>query len=216
MQMLDFAVLFVDIVKYFKEKKMQFSNFVLPINEITVILFLTVCICSYYFIFKEHHKKNELKFHEIYPRVINYLILCIISFFVLVFGIDTVFTGYVFNDEIYELIKELFTGFAIISIDIVNFIFYIKRNKVDLIQEEREAQDEKDSKTAEIIELILLIAMIILPIINIFRYLRFAEESEQLRQIVGGLLFIAIAVFLLFSLNPLNIRSLLKKDVSKK
>ena len=189
---------------------MDFSNFKLPINEITIVIFLVICLISYYFIFKKHHKKNKLKFHEIYPRVINYIILCIISFFVILFGIDRVFTGYIYNDEIYEIIKEFITGFAIISVVIINFIFYIKRNRVDLIQEEREAQDIKDSKIAEIIEIIIFLLMFILPIINIFRYINYIDKEEKIRQIVFGVLFMITSAFLLFSMNPLDIRGKIK------
>lgn len=194
---------------------MEFSNFTLPINEFSIILFLAICLCSYYFIFKEHHKRNELKFHEIYPLVINYLILCIISFFVLLFGVDRVLTGYVYNDEISELMQELVTGFAIISIVIINFIFYIKRHKVDFIQEEREEQEAKDSKIAEIIELVILMIMFILPIFNIFKYINFIDKTEKIRQISSGILFMIVSGFLLFSLNPLDIKGNMKKIFKK-
>lgn len=194
---------------------MAFSNFNLPINEVSVILFLVVCLISYYFIFKEHHKKNKLKFHEIYPRVINYIILCMVSVLVLLFGIDRVFTGYVYNDEIYEVIKEFVTGFAIISVVITNFIFYLKRNKVDLIQEVRDAQDEKDSKIAEIIEIVIFSLMFIVPLFNIFRYINYIDKLERTRQIVFGILFMIMSVFLLFSMNPLNIRGKIKNIFRK-
>lgn len=194
---------------------MAFSNFNLPINEVSVILFLVVCLISYYFIFKEHHKKNKLKFHEIYPRVINYIILCMVSVLVLLFGIDRVFTGYVYNDEIYEVIKEFVTGFAIISVVITNFIFYLKRNKVDLIQETRDAQDEKDSKIAEIIEIVIFSLMFIVPLFNIFRYINYIDKLERTRQIVFGILFMIMSVFLLFSMNPLNIRGKIKNIFRK-
>ena len=189
---------------------MAFANFTLPINEVSVVLFLLLCLCSYYFIFKEHHKRNKMKFHEIYPLVINYLILCIISFFVLLFGIDRVLTGYVYNDEISEIIQEFVTGFAIISVVIINFIFYIKKHKVDLIQEEREEQEEKDSKIAEIIELVILVLTFILPIFNIFKYINYIDPAEKIRHICGGILFMIISVFLLFSLNPLDIKGKMK------
>ena len=194
---------------------MNFSNFSLPINEFSVIIFLVICLISYYFIYKEHHKRNNLKFHEIFPRVITYLILCIISFFVLLYGIDIVFTGYVYNDEIYEIIKEFITGFAIISVVIINFIFQIKKNKADLIQEEREAQDAKDSKIAEIMEIVIFSLMFILPIFNIFRYINYIDKAEKIRQIVFGILFMITSAFLLFTMNPLDIKGKIKKIFRK-
>lgn len=195
---------------------MAFSNFVLPINEYTISIFFIVCLISYYFIFREHHKKNEMKLHEIYPLVINYLILCIISFLVLVFGIDRVLTGYVYNDEIYEVIKEFITGFSIISVVIINFIFYIKRHKKDLNKEEREENDKKTLEIAEIIEFILFLIMFIAPIVNIFRYINFADKTEQIRQIGGGILFMIVSAFLMFNMNPLDIKGKIKELFKKK
>ena len=194
---------------------MQFSNFNLPINQFFVIVFLAVCLISYYFIFRVHHKKNELKFFEIYPLVINYLILCIISFFVLLFGIDRVLTGYVYNDEIYEVLKEFITGFTIISVVIINFIFYIKKHTEDLIQEEREENEKQTSNIAEIIEFVLLILMFIVPIFNIFKYINYIDKTEQIRYICGGFLFMAITAFLMLKLNPLDIKGKICKILKK-
>ena len=196
---------------------MQFSNFIFPVNEISIISFLVISLVSYYFIFKEHHKRNGLKFHEIYPLIISYLILCIISLFALLFGIDRVLTGYVYNDEMREIIKEFITGFAIISVVIINFIFYIKKHKIDFAQEERETQDAKDSKIAEIIEIVIFTIMFILPIFNIFRYINYIDKAERIRQICGGILFMFVSAFLLFRLNPLDIKGKIKKIfISKK
>ena len=190
---------------------MLFSNFSVPINLFSISVFIVICLISYYLIFREHHKRNKLKFHEIYPLVINYLIICIISFFVVLFGVDNIFTGYKYYEEIFELIKQLIIGITIISLVIINFIFYIKRHKVDLIIEERKAQDVKDSKIAEIIEIVVLTVMFILPIFNVFRYIKYWNNFEKIKYIFGGILFMIISAFLLFSLNPLNIRDKVKK-----
>ena len=195
---------------------MQFSNFVLPINEVSIISFIAISLLSYFFIFKEHHKRNKLKFHEIYPLVISYLIICIVSFLSFLFGVDRVLTGYIYNDEFSEIVKEFITGFAIISVVIINFIFYVKRHKVDLIQEEREAQDIKASKIAEIIELVIFSIMFILPIFNIFRYISYIDKAEKIRQICGAVLFMIVSAFLLYSMNPLDIKNKIKKIFTKK
>ena len=195
---------------------MKFFNFNVPINEISIIAFLIICLVSYYLLFKEHHKNNKLKFSEIYPLVINYLVLCIVSFIVLLFGIDRVLIGYEYNEEIYEVIKEFITGFSIISVVIINFIFYVKSHKVNPEPEERKVQEDKTEKIAEIVELVFLLLMIIAPIFNIFRYINFVEKEELIKQSLLGLLFICVSVFLLFNLNPLDIKGKLKKMINKK
>lgn len=181
-------------------------NFTVPINEGIILTLILIIGVSYYLFFAKHHKRNELKFAEIYPLVINYAVLCFISILFLILGVDTVLTGYIYNDEIYEVIKELVFGLLIIILDIWNFIFYVKSHNIDLVQSEREIQAEADNRIADWIKLIVLILMIIVSIFNIFKYMQFIDVVERNRQVGIAVFCIVSAIFLLYSLNPLNIR----------
>lgn len=194
----------------------SFRNFTLPINEELILLFLIIIGISYYIFFGKHHKKNEMTFNEIFPLVINYLALSIISFFLLVFGIDTVLTGYVYNEQVSEVIKELIIGCTIISLVILNFVFYVKKHRVDLVQAEREEKEEREAKIGEIVEIIIFSLMIIAPIFNIFNYIHFLDKVEKYRQIGGSILCIFTAIFLLYNLNPLDIKNKIKSIFKKK
>lgn len=196
--------------------EINFRNFTLPINEAIVLIFFAIIGITYYIFFSEHHKRNNMKFDEVYPLVINYYILSIISTFLLIFGIDTIFTGYVYNDEIIELIKEFIFGIVIISLVILNFIFYIKKHKVDLVQSEREIQEERTNRIAEWVELIIFLLMIIISVHNIYKYIIFIDKIEKYKQIVKSVFYILIAIFLTYNLNPLDIRNKIKSLFDKK
>ena len=92
-------------------------------GEAIVVLGLIIIGISYYLLFKEHHKRNEMTFSEIYPLVIEYLVMCIISGILLVVAINCIITGYTYTDEIKEVIKELAIGFSIIILVIIHFIY---------------------------------------------------------------------------------------------
>ena len=79
-------------------------------GEVGFIIIIATIGLSYYLLFKEHHKRNEMKFSEIYPLFIEYAVMSVISILLLVFGMGSVINGYTNNDEIVEVIKELTVG----------------------------------------------------------------------------------------------------------
>lgn len=188
----------------------DFRNFTLPINEGIILIFFIITGISYYCFFGKHHKRNEMNFSEIYPLVINYLVLSIISTLILILGIDIVFTGYIYNDEVAEVLKSLIVGLTIISLVIINFIFYIKKHRMDLIQSDREENEKQTSNIAEWIEIIIFILLILFAIFNIFRHISFIDKVEKYKNIIGSILCICASVFLLYNLNPLNIKEKIK------
>lgn len=188
----------------------NFRNFSLLISEETILVFLIITGISYYIFFGKHHKRNAMKYNEIYPLVINYLALFIISFFILAFGVDIVLTGYIYNEEVSEVIKELFIGFSVISLVILNFIFYIKRHNIDLIQADREAKEKIDAHIGEWVEIVVFILIILVSVFNIFKYISFIDKFIKYKQIFISILCIITSSFLLYHLNPLDIKNKIK------
>ena len=186
-------------------------------NEVGIILGLIIIGLSYYLLFKEHHKRNEMTFSEIYPLVIEYVVMSIISVILLIIGVNCIITGYTYTDEIKEVIKELFLGFSIIILVILHFIFWVKKHRKDLDFTEREIEEKKTADIAEWIELIVFIAMIIAAIFNVIKYIQFIDITEKIRQIIGSILIIIASLILLYNLNPLQIKDKIKgKFKSKK
>lgn len=185
-------------------------------GEAIVVLGLIIIGVSYYLLFKEHHKRNEMTFSEIYPLVIEYLVMCIISGILLVVAINCIITGYTYTDEIKEVIKELAIGFSIIILVIIHFIFWVKKHRIDLDKSEREAEEKRTADIAEWIELIVFIAMIIAAIFNIIKYVQFIDVTEKIKQIVGSILIIIASIVLLYNLNPLGIKDKIKSKFKSK
>jgi len=185
----------------------------LEVGMILVIIFIGV---SYYFLFKEHHKRNQMTFSEIYPLVIEYAVMCVISILLLIFGVSSVMNGYVNNDEVREVIKELTVGLVIISLVIIHFIFWVKKHRQDLNTEVREEEEKKTSHIAEWIEIIIFVIIIIASIYNIFKYAQFIDKVEKYRQISISVLCIIASCILINNLNPLKIKDKIKEKFKSK
>lgn len=184
-------------------------------GEVAVIAIIAIVSLSYYLIFKEHHKRNEMNFSDIYPLFIEYTVMSIISILLLVFGIGSVINGYTNNDEIVEVIKELTVGLVTISLVVLHFIFWIKKHLIDIDTEVKEAEEKHTSNIAEWIEIILFILVIIGSIFNIFKYIQFIDEAVKYKQLSISVLCIIASVILLRNLNPLNINQKIKNMFKK-
>lgn len=184
-------------------------------GEVGFVIIIASIVLSYYLLFKEHHKRNEMKFSEIYPLFIEYAVMFIISILLLVFGVSSVMNGYMNNDEIAEVIKELTVGLVTISLVIIHFIFWVKKHRVDLDVEVREIEEKNTSNIAEWIEIIVFILVIIASIFNIFKYIQFIDEAVKYKQLSISVLCIMASIILLRNLNPLNIKEKIRKIFKK-
>lgn len=180
-------------------------------GEIGFIVIITIISLSYYLLFKEHHKRNEMKFSEIYPIFIEYAVMSVISILLLVFGVGSVINAYTNNDEIVEVIKELTVGLVTICLVILHFIFWVKKRRVDLDFEVREVEENRTSNIAEWIEIIVFVLVIIGSIFNIFKYIQFIDETVKYKQLSISVLCIFASVILLRNMNPLNINQKIKE-----
>ncbi|MCX4303529.1 MAG: hypothetical protein K1W33_06245 [Clostridia bacterium] len=185
-------------------------------GEVGFIIIIATIGLSYYLLFKEHHKRNEMKFSEIYPLFIEYAVMSVISILLLVFGMGSVINGYTNNDEIVEVIKELTVGLVTICLVILHFIFWIKKHRIDLDFEVREVDEKRTSNIAEWIEIIIFILVIIGSIFNIVKYIQFIDEVVKYKQLSISVLCIIASVILIRNLNPLNINKKIKEILKSK
>ena len=146
--------------------------------------------------------------------VINYYVLCIISIFAFAFGIDTILTAYIYTEERADVIINMILGIIIISVTITNFIFYIKRHLVDYVQSDRIENDKKNVKIGEILELIGFSIFIFTPIWRIPFFLEIKEyKQEFVKQIIISIFMMIASIFLIYELNPLDIKNKIKRKV---
>ena len=150
--------------------------------------------------------------------IINFYVLCIISIIALAFGIDIIINAYTYTEERIDVIINMIMGISIISITISNFVFYIRRHLTDFNDIERKEKNIKNSKIGEWLQLIILFIFSFSPIWNIPHFIEIKNYKEELyRQISISIIVMITSLFLIYQLNPLNIKNkILKKYVSRK
>lgn len=135
----------------------------------------------------------------------------------LAFGIDTLLTAYIYTEERADVIENMVIGITTISITIAHFIFYIKRHLVDYIESERKENDKKNIKIGEILQFIALFIFIFAPIWKIPFFLEIKEYKQELvKQILISIFMMIASMFLMYELNPLDIKNKIKRKVFNK
>lgn len=171
----------------------------------------------YYVIFHKHHKRNNVEISELISLVTKFYSLTIISTIIIICGILCIFDANSYKDERREVISRVSLGIVIISATIINYIFYIKRNLKDFNQEIREETKKKTMKIGEILELILFTIFLFFPIIRIPEFIGlFSNKNKFIIEIFKSLLLSVASLFLLYKLNPLDIRNKLGELQMKK
>ena len=188
------------------------------IGSIVLLIYMIICIVSYYLIFNKHHKRNQLKDFEIMKSFTNY-------FVTLSMTIVVIFVGIQFFKKAYEYLEERSTEITFIVLAILtiggaisNFIFFIKRNLKDLDPVVRINYEKRMMKTAEILEVIIFGLFIFMPIwlkIPLKTAYYDGDKTLFIKYIAASIISPVIAVFLLYELNPLDIRTKVRDLVCK-
>lgn len=132
-------------------------------------------------------------------------------------GIYCIINANEYREDRLDVIGYLVLGIAIISIAIINYIFYIKSSLIDPNPEERENTKKATIKIGEIIEFIIFTIFIFMPVFCIPHFISLAtEKNELIKELIIVLLISFSSLFLMFALNPLNIKEKLQKRFSKK
>lgn len=132
-------------------------------------------------------------------------------------GIYCIITANEYRENRSEVISYVLFGIAIISISIIYYIFYIKGSLIDPNQEEREVAKKATIRIGEILEFIIFTIFILMPIWCIPHFISLVPERKELIKELIIIFAISFAsIFLMFALNPLNIKEKLKKLDSKK
>lgn len=192
-------------------------------NTLHVMIFLPLymafCIGTYYFIFHKHHKRNKVEEFELVELFTNYFVT--LSMSILIFAVGIYFFKVAY-DVLYDralMIKYIIIAIAIISGVIINFYFYIKRNLKDFNPEARVNYKNRVIRVGEILELVCFSILALMPlwrINNLIILYRFNEREEFLETLFFSFVMTIVSVFLLYNLNPLDIREKIKDKFGKK
>lgn len=103
------------------------------------------------------------------------------------------------------------------SISIISYIFYIKLALADSNPEVRAATKKATIRIGEILEFIIFTIFILMPIWCIPHFISLVPERKELiKELIIVFLISFASLFLMYSLNPLDIKGKLNKLGSKK
>ena len=190
----------------------NFEN--LKFNYITIIFGAYIIILGiiYYLIFHKHHKRNQVDFSELISLLTKYYSLSIISTLLIVFGIYCFSLAHEYSYDRTEVIMYMITGILIISLTIINYIFYIKRNLVDYNQTIREMNKKSMLKVGEVLEFILFTIFVFTPIWRIPAFIELFDDKRKMILEIGKAFLLSIgSIILLINLNPLDVKNGFKK-----
>ena len=194
------------------------------IPEISVSLFaiifgiyLVLLGVIYFIIFHKHHKRNKIELSELLDLVTKFYTKSMISTIFIILGIYSIIDANSYKDERSEVILRVLLGILIISITIINFIFYIKRSLKDYDLTIRAQNKKQTQKIGEILQLIIFTIFLFVPILGIPNYIEVSDNKVELLKLIFRNILIALgSLFLLYQLNPLNIKSRLKLNFKSK
>lgn len=171
---------------------------------------------AYYFIYKEHHKRNKVELDELVTLVSKFYVTTIITTLLIILGIFCIIGANEVKDTRNELIASILVGICIITVGVINFVFYIKRTLKDMDATIREKVRKTTIKIGEILELIFFIIFILMPIWRIPKFIEVIDNRKDLIiELVRAFGLCIASLLLLNSINPLDIIGKIKKIFSK-
>lgn len=181
--------------------------------SIVLIVYMAFCIISYYFIFRNHHKKNKVEYFELMQLFTNYFVTMSMSFIAIFAGIKCFDFAYQNMDDRSTMISYIVFGIAIISATIIYFIYYIKRNLKDFDPVERVNFKKRVMFIGELLELICFIALAFMPLYMIgemkAEYL-LGDKTALIKTILKSFAVSIVSIFLIFELNPMDVKGKIK------
>ena len=187
-------------------------------GSIILLVYMLICVGSYYLIFNKHHKRNQLKNFELMQLFTNYFITLTMTIIVIMIGIQFFKEAYNSIADRNEEIAYIVLAILTISGAIINFIMYIKRNLKDLDPVKRVNYEKRMMKTAEILEIICFGLFFLMPLWlkGTMKEAYYDRERELFfKYIIASIAAPIISVFLLYQLNPLDIRKTFRRFVLK-
>lgn len=190
----------------------------LDINLVTILfgIYMVAIGIAYYFIFHKHHKKNKIEFDELISLVTKFYSLTMLSTVGIFIGIVCILNANTFKDTRADVVAAVLAGIIIITITIINYVFYIKRSLKDLNQGEREKVRKATLKIGEVLELIFFIIFILMPIWRIPVFIDVFNDKKQLViELVRSFGLCIAALLLLNAINPVDIKGKIKSLFTK-
>lgn len=195
----------------------NFKDIDVSIFTIFFGLYLAAIGVAYYFIFHKHHKKNKVQIDELFSLITKFYTLTILSNITIILGVGCILSANTVKYDRGQVMFCILAGILLISITIINYVFYIKRSLEDMDDAERTATRKKNIKVGEIIELIFFVIFILMPIWRIPKFIEVIDDKKELIIELARSFGLCIAALILINaLNPIDIKGRLKKLFTNK
>ena len=189
----------------------------LDFNLMTLLLgmYLILIGVAYYLIFHKHHKRNKVELDELVSLVTKFYSLTMLSTIFICIGFSCIVATATVKYDRSEVIIYILAGIAIISITIINYIFYIKKALRDYDQNVRQANKKRTLKIGEVLLFVFLLLFMLMPIWQIPRFMEIEETKTLIIEIAKSIGVSIASIFLLFMLNPIDIKERISNKFKK-
>lgn len=149
--------------------------------------------------------------------VTKFYSLTLLSILLLGAGFFLILNAVTYKYDRMEVITSVSLGIFINILVVYNYIVYIRKSLQDLNQEIREEEKRRTIKIGEILELIIFTIMILTPLWRIPYLIDIYENKKEFTiEIIKVCVISIAALFLLYNLNPMNIKEKIKQHFIKK
>lgn len=188
-----------------------------PLTFIIGLLYVIGLGVIYYVVFHKHHKRNKIDLSELISLVTRFYTRTTIAVILVIAGGYCIITANDYREDRSEVIANIIFGIAIISATIINYIFYLRESLRDPNPEIREQNKKATIKIGEILEVIIFSIFILMPIWCIPHFINLVPKKEELiKELIIVFAISFASLFLMYALNPIDIKGKLKKLDSKK
>lgn len=192
--------------------------------NITIDLAVRICafaipvfVLLYFAIFRKYNSRNNIAWNDIIFDAIEFITNSVIHLLIFIIGLDYMIEGLHLLDAVYERYANFIVGVGIISVVIYHYIYFIKRLLVDLDPEVIKKEKETNYKFGEYVLFIFLCLLLINPILSLPKFaMHIGFKDLLIKEVLMSLGCSIVAIFLLYHINPLNIRYVNKEERDNK
>lgn len=132
-------------------------------------------------------------------------------------GFFLILNSVTYKYDRFEVITSVSLGIVINIIVVYNYIVYIRKSLQDFNQEVREEEKKRTIKIGEILELIIFMIMMFTPLWRIPYLIDIYENRREfIIELIKVFVISIAAIFLLYNLNPMNIKEKVKQLFNRK